>query len=265
MLSLYRTLYFSICIALWLCISVNSSYGETKSSWLNGDDLKAIYNEDDFVKGKLIIEVSKGYPGPVFEKTKVPNTNLAVAKEGVGIFGDGECFSKRDCIADFLGTYIPEWFQPDETWTSFNAPRLTYMRNCEYWLSSKQIKEILQLLASYDGELSPGDMMLGVQQCASVRILYKGREGFLFEMLGYRIEDQEKLAIIDTILDTVRQFESCTELNILEYDQLVRELTAKREAYDWVHVDWKKCRVFRSLKEAWDAHGIAFDWNSVNQ
>jgi hypothetical protein len=127
---------------------------------------------DSLIKGKLVIEISRSFPGEV-DSSGIPKYDGSIAGEHIFIFGDGEVFSKRDCYEKWLDQYFPEGFHLDETWKTYNEPNIIYSRECKYSINENQIKELLNQLGKKEGELLPGETVAGFCIYGMIRIILK--------------------------------------------------------------------------------------------
>lgn len=235
------------------------SVGEEDYCFLTGAEVSTIESES-YIDGKLIIELGKIHPGNLRDSTGTPDNHFGIAEEGITIFGDGICFSTKMCYENYLNEFLPAGYILDDTWRTNYVPRHTpiYYRECMFQISVEQIDEILQLISVYDSVLSPGDSIIGQTQAAGVRVIFDGREGRLIEMLGYKIENEEKLAVIESVVAKAREYEWESDIEVLEYSDYLGQLHDKREEWDWTRPDNKSSRRFGTLREAWEAHGLSY-------
>jgi hypothetical protein len=230
-------------------------YGETidTNSVLTGEDIQAILANNLSLKN-LIIEFRRDYPMRIYKDYMVPLNDLSSSFEEVFIFGDGEVFSHRAYSHKAMENLRIAGYEFDASWEFYGSGNGGRVRSVKYCLNSDQIRELLSILGTHEGEFLPGEGIMDHRFIEQIRILYNGKEGRLFEVVSALIGSKENLAFMDYFLDTVRAIE--WQVEIAKPVMFLPDLNRKLEQFGWEWESKLEVETFADHDAAWKAHGI---------
>ena len=205
----------------------------------------------------LIIYAERRLPGALDEKYGYPLYDYPTAYDSLYIFNDGVIFAGQGYNSDKSAQRATiEGVKFDDTWIHNETRPGGMSRRVKAYISQGDMIDLLSYLSQVEGELLQGETVDDIPFGGWVRVIYKGREGLLYEQEGTRVADEDRRAFIYGFIDLVKEKIEAVGVEKVDPAQWHKELEAKKEEFHWFYSTIRP--KYSGLTEAWDAHGLEY-------